>query len=98
MPVDLDPIHSRLKEVEDLILEVRDLTLENTKDLKYHIKRTDDLQDMITPIYQEYIGRKAVDKFKKEQKSDLMYKLKLPVVIVAALGAIGAVLSWFMSK
>ena len=96
--MDLDPIHSRIKDVEDLVVEVRDLTIENNKDLKYHIKRTDDLQDMITPMYQEYIGRKAIDKFKKEQKSDLLYKLKLPVVIVSALAAIGGALTWLMSK
>jgi hypothetical protein len=96
--VDLDPIHSRIKDVEDLVVEVRDLTIENNKDLKYHIKRTDDLQDMITPMYQEFIGRKAIEKFKKEQKSELLYKLKLPVLIVSALAAIGGALTWLMSK
>lgn len=96
--MDLDPIHSRIKDVEDLVVEVRDLTIENNKDLKYHIKRTDDLQDMITPMYQEFIGRKAIEKFKKEQKSELLYKLKLPVLIVSALAAIGGALTWLMSK
>lgn len=66
--------------------------------IEYHIKRTDLLEEMVEPLHTERIENEAISKYKKKKREDLMYKLKLPVAIVAALGAIGALINWFMGS
>lgn len=57
--------------------------------IEYHIKRTDLLEEMVEPIHEKRVKDEAVKEFKKKQREDLMYKLKLPVAVVAAIGALG---------
>jgi len=98
-------IIQKLENVESDISDIKITMAENTADMKYHIKRTDGLQEMVTdlnqivqPIYQEHIAKKAIDEYKKKAREDLIYKLKLPGYIVAALAALGTALAWIMSK
>lgn len=66
--------------------------------IEYHIKRTDLLEDMVEPIHKEKVEKEAIKAYKKKQREDLMYKLKLPVAIGTALGALGYIVSLFMGK
>lgn len=70
----------------------------NTIDLSHHIRRTDALQEMVEPLYKNWIANKAVSEFKKEQRAELLYKLKLPSYIIAAIVAIGTAITFLMSK
>lgn len=98
-------IITKLEKVESDLGDIKVSVAENTNDLKHHIKRTDDLQDvvenmkeLVNPLYQDYISKKAVEDFKKKQREDLIYKLKLPGYIVAAFAAVGAILAWLVHK
>lgn len=97
-----------LTKIEKIDSDVSDVKVDIAKiqvDVEHHIKRTDGLQDITTelhtivqPLYQEYMAKKAVDDYKKRTREDLIYKLKLPGYIVAALAAMGTALAWIMSK
>ncbi len=96
-------IVNKLENVESDLTEMKVTLAENTKDLKHHIKRTDDLQMIVTdvkkivdPLYQDYISKKAVEDYKKKSRDDLVYKLRLPVLIVGALTAMGTILAYFI--
>lgn len=98
-------ILGKLENVESDISDIKVTLVKNTADMERHISRTDGLQEMVTdlnqivqPIYQEHIAKKAVEEYKKKAREDLIYKLKLPGYIVAALAAIGTALAWIMSK
>lgn len=98
-------ILTKLEKVESDVGDIKVSVAENTSDLKHHIKRTDDLQvmvedmkDLVTPVYQDYIAKKAIEDFKKKQREDLLYKLKLPGYIIAAIAAIGTALAWLVHK
>lgn len=102
---EVDQILNKMENVEKDISSIKDDTTEikiaitrNTKDLEHHIKRTDELQDMVTPLYKDFIAKQAVTKYKKEARADLLFKLKLPGYIVAALVAVGTLLAFLMSK
>jgi preprotein translocase subunit Sss1 len=66
--------------------------------IEHHIKRTDILEGMVEPIHKKKVEADAIKEYKKKQREDLMYRLKLPVAVVAALGAIGYMISLFMGK
>lgn len=98
-------IITKLEKVESDIGDVKVSVTENTADLKHHIKRTDDLQEvvenmkeLVNPLYQDFISKKAVENFKKTQRDDLVYKLKLPGYILTALVALAGVLTWLGHK
>ena len=98
-------ILNKIEKVDDDIKEIKVTLTENTADLKHHIKRTNDLQTIVEdlhtivdPLYKEYISKKAVEDYQKKQREDLVYKLKLPGYIVAAVAAIASALAWLMSK
>lgn len=98
-------ILSKVEKIESDVDAVKVAITENTLDLKYHIKRTDELQNLveefgeiIKPLHAEHVGKEAVKKYKQELKQDLVYKLKLPGYIVAALASLGAIMAWLGSK
>lgn len=98
-------ILSKVEKIESDISDIKVTTAENTSDLKHHIKRTNDLQEIVedlhtivTPLHEKFVSERAVEEFKKKQKEDLIYKLKLPGYIVAALIAIGTILTWITRK
>lgn len=66
----------------------------NTQALEEHMRRTDILEGMIQPVYQERLAKAAVEEYKKEQRSDLLFKLKLPAYIVAAVTATATLIAW----
>jgi len=66
--------------------------------IDYHIKRTNLLEEMVEPIHKERIEFEAVKKYRKKQREELLYRLKLPVMIVTALGARGAILQHFIGN
>jgi len=98
-------ILTKIEKVESDLGDIKVAVAENTNDLKHHIKRTDELQsivekfsEVITPLHTDYVSKKAVEEFKKKQREDLIYRLKLPGYIVAAAMAIGTAIAWIMRK
>lgn len=105
-------ILTKVEKIESDISDIKVATVENTSDLKHHIKRTNDLQEIVedlhtivTPLHEKFVSEKAIEEFKKkqeelkkQQKEDLIFKLKLPGYIVAALVAIGTLLTWITRK
>ena len=96
---------SKLEKVEDDIGDIKINIVKNTSDLEVHIRRTNELQSIVEnldkivePLYKQHISEAAILEFRKQQREDLVYKLKLPAYIVAALAALGTVLTWIMSK
>ncbi len=88
-----EQIHSRLTNIESTLVEVRDLTIENNIDLRYHIKRTDELQEMISPMYKERLETLAVKKYKAERRRELLQKIKIPAAILSLIIAMYTVFS-----
>lgn len=98
-------ILTKLESVESDVSDIKVAIVQNTSDLQHHIKRTDDLQvivedlnKIVNPLYQEFISKNAIEVYKKSRREDIIYKLKLPGYIVAALAAIGTALAWIMRK
>ena len=98
-------IISKLENVEADISDIKVTLAKNTSDMEHHISRTDEVQDLtkelkdiVTPLYQEYISKKAIEEYKKKSREDLVYKLKLPGYILAALTALGGALAWLVHK
>lgn len=91
--------------MEDDITDIKVTLTENTKDIKHHISRTDGLQDLteelqkiVQPLYEEHIAKKAIAEYRKKQREELIYKLKLPGYIAAALAALGTILAFLMRR
>jgi hypothetical protein len=98
-------ILTKLEKVETDVGDIKISIAKNTTDLEHHIKRTDDLQvivedlsKIVDPLYQEHISKKAVEDFKKKQREDLVYKLKLPGYVLAALAALATFVTWLVHK
>ena len=47
-----------MDELKNKVEEIRESQIRMEADVKYHIKRTDILQDKVTPMYISYIGLK----------------------------------------
>ena len=47
-----------VKEIKDNLGDMKESQIRMEKDLKYHIKRTDQLEEMTKPIYRAFIGAK----------------------------------------
>lgn len=86
---------NRIVNIEDNIAEIKTTLAKNTISLDHHILRTDQLQQMVEPLHTEYVGKQAIEKYKKQVKSDILYKLKLPGLIVGTLVAIGTLWALF---
>lgn len=98
-------IINKLEKIESDVTDTKVDIAEIKVDVAYHIKRTDGLQDitqelsnLVQPLYQEFLAKKAIEEFKKKQREDLIYKLKLPGYILAALAALGTALAWLVHK
>lgn len=98
-------IINKLETVEGNISSIKDDITDIKVDIAHHISRTDELQDLtkelkdiVTPLYQEYISKKAIEDYKKKQRDELIYRLKLPGYILAALTAIGSGIAWLVRK
>jgi len=97
-----------LAKAEMIVSDVNEIKLDITKiqaDVEHHIKRTDGLQDITTklndivqPLYQEHMAKKAIEEHKKKTREEFLYNLKLPAYTVAALTAIGTALAWILGK
>ena len=47
-----------MKELHDKVEEIRESQIRMEADVKHHIKRTDILQEKVTPVYIAYVGIK----------------------------------------
>lgn len=103
---DLDTIIiNKLENVESDVSVIKVDIAKIQADVEYHIRRTDELQDLtremkdiVTPLYEEFVSKKAINEYKKTQREDLLYKLKLPGYILAAITALGGALAWLVRK
>lgn len=86
---------NRIVNIEENISEIKTVLTKNTASLEHHILRTDQLQKIVEPLHAEYVGKQAIEKYKKQVKSDLLYKLKLPGLVVGTLVAIGTLWALF---
>lgn len=96
-------ILSKTEKIEADVTNIMVAVTENTVDLKHHIKRTNDLQaivedlhTIVTPLHEEFVARKAVEKYKEETKT---HKMKIPATIyyiVATMIALGTITAWLM--
>ena len=59
----MDEIKADIKEIKNTLIETRDTQNLIQKDLEYHIKRTDHLEEMLVPIHHWRIGIKTIGKF-----------------------------------
>lgn len=98
-------ILNKIEKIETDISDIKIAITENTADMKHHISRTDALQDivedvteLVKPLYNDFISKKAIEDYKKSQRDKLIYHLKLPGYILTALVAIGTLITWFMRK
>lgn len=98
-------ILTKAEKIEADVMDIKVTIAANAADLKYHIKRTNDLQTIVEDLHRKveplYVAEQtkiAIEHYKKNSRADLIYKLKLPAYIVAALTAIGTALAWIMSK
>lgn len=66
--------------------------------LDHHVKRTDQLQEMVEPLHKKFISDKAVETYRAEFRQSLMWWIKLPGALVASLVTIGIILAWLMEK
>lgn len=86
---------TKIDEIRKDMTEVKVTLARNTESLEHHVARTDQLQEMVTPVYQDFIAKKAVKEYKEEWRKDFVYKLKLPGYILAAMASAGAIWAWF---
>jgi uncharacterized membrane-anchored protein YhcB (DUF1043 family) len=87
-----------LTNLQSDITDIKITLVENTKSLEHHVKRTDELQDIVEPVAKDYLARKAIEEYEAKKQEKLMYRLKLPGMIVAALAAIGSLITYFGLK
>lgn len=94
-----------ISDVKDHIAEIKVTMARNTESLEHHVKRTDTLQDMVEPVFRDFIERKAVEDYKKKVESEkkdsrdkVLYSLKLPGAILAAITATATLLAWLGRK
>jgi lipoate-protein ligase A len=97
---------NKVDKIEQDVTDIKEAVIKNTKDLEYHIKRTDDLQTvvedfskLISPLHEDYIAKQAVEKYKKEQKENLEFKFKIPgfiYYILAMLISAGTIITWLI--
>ena len=98
-------IMNKLEKVESDVGDIKVSIVQNTADLQHHIKRTDDLQvivedlnNIVNPLYQEFISKNAIESYKKTRREDIVYKLKLPGYILAAITLAGTIVAWLVHK
>lgn len=95
---DINQIMHGITSLQEDMTEVKVTLAKNTESLEHHVKRTDTLQDMVDPVYKDFLARIAIEEHEKKQRETLVYRLKLPGYIVAAVLAVGTILAWLMSK
>jgi len=96
LKVHRDEVKSRFDQHTDKIQNVEGTMAKICESIEHHIKRTDLLEDMVQPLHRKEIEANAVKAYKKKTREELMYSLKMPVAVVTALGAIGAMLNWLV--
>jgi nucleoid-associated protein YgaU len=97
----MSDIQNVLKGISDLQSDMTDVKVtlaKNTESLEHHVKRTDTLQDIVEPVYKDFLERKAIEEYEKKQREKLVYRLKLPAYIVAAIAAVSTMIAWLASK
>lgn len=90
-----------LEKIEDVKSDITDMKItliRNTESLEHHVRRTDELQDIVLPVYKDFMARQAVNEYKEAKQKAFLYKLKLPAAIIAAISAIGTIVAWIGRK
>jgi cell division protein FtsB len=103
---DLDQlIIVKLEKVETDVSDIKIDVAKNTDSLTHHIKRTNDLQvivedlhELVSPLHDEFISKKAIEEYKKIRREEMLYRLKIPGYILAAITLVGTVLTWLVHK
>jgi len=103
---ELDKIYDKVVKIDSDVGDLKIAVADNTNDLKHHIKRTDDLQaiveglhQIVTPLHEDYVSKRAIEAYKKEQREEISHKMKLPSLVyytLAALATIGAAVAWLL--
>jgi len=93
---DVKDVHSEVDEVKEKVHKIETIVIKNTDSLEIHIKRTNALEDMVKPLYEESIKEKAVKEFKKYQKNEFINKLKVPATLISILIGVGTLIAWIM--
>jgi hypothetical protein len=98
-------IINKLEKVESDIGDIKVSVVQNTSDLTHHIKRTNDLQiivedlnEIVSPLYKEFISKNAVNDYKKSRREEIIYKLKIPGYILTAVTLAGTITAWLVHK
>lgn len=103
---ELDKIYDKVVKIDSDVGDLKIAVTDNTNDLKHHIKRTNDLQaivedlhQIVTPLHDDFIAKKAVEAYKKEQREEISHKMKFPSLIyytLTAIATIGAAIAWLL--
>jgi len=93
---DISYVKEETNSIKDKVHNVEVVLARNTESLETHVRRTDLLEDMIKPLHEERLKALAIKEYRQQSRADLLYKLKLPVMLVAALGAISTVVAWIV--
>lgn len=98
-------ILSKVDKIDEDVSAIKVAVSKNTKDLEYHIKRTDDLQvvvenfsSLISPLHEAHIAQKAIENYKKNKRETFLYSLKIPGAILSALAALAGLITWLMNR
>lgn len=89
------------KEQRKEMTNIKVVLAKNTTSLEEHMQQTRLIKGMVMPLHEERLRQEGIEAYKeesakekKQKRQDLLYKLKLPVAVVAALGAIITLLAW----
>ena len=78
---------------EDLA-DIKVTMAKNTASLEEHMRRTENIEEKLAPVYENYIKESAVKEYKEAFKVKTVQYLKLPALIVAAITAIVTLISY----
>lgn len=90
-----------LKSLTTLQTDISDVKVtlaRNTESLEHHVRRTDELQELVEPVAKDFIARKAIEEHEIKQQDKWLNRLKIPGLIVTTILAIGTLLTWLGMK
>jgi len=97
----VEDVKNEQKEQRKEMVDIKVVLAKNTTSLEEHMQQTRLIKGMVMPLHEERLRQEGIKAYKesaaqekKQKRQDLLYKLKLPVAIVAALGAIITLVAW----
>ncbi len=107
MSLELDVLVLKLADnVQEIKQDVKDLAekfslmettlVRLTDSVEHHVARTDELQAMVLPLYQDKLKKEAIKEYKASRRRVWMNRLKIPGAIVAAATATAAILKFLL--